>query len=118
MKTDAAINHILSEEFSWPRDLETMTEYRRLHDDHDGTECGEISMVVAPDGDVHIATVGLKPCESLRFRTCVGGGNSPMVRNALIVLAEAIRREDLDRLKDSRPLDSVTLKLEEQDDKH
>lgn len=64
----------------------------RRHDDTDG-EAGpehEISVGISRDGDAWV----LLPDRSLRFRGDFGGGMSPRVRRALIVLAEAIRRDN------------------------
>lgn len=40
---------------------------------------------------------GLHPGATLRFRTFGGGGLSPRTRNALMILAEAIRRDKEER---------------------
>lgn len=80
----------------WASTLEVMTPYSRLHDDHDGEFRGNITVTLSPDGD---AWVSADTLESLRFRTPMGGGNSPRVRNALMLLALAIK------LDEEHPLD-------------
>lgn len=80
----------------WPHSLATQTAYTRTQDDTDG-ESGaghQLSLAVGPDGDVWVEC-GTQ-IRSLRFRTWAGGGQSLRVRNALLVLAEAIRRDNLE----------------------
>lgn len=70
--------------------------FRRRHDDTDG-ERGpeqEISLGFSPDGDAWLLLAGLT---SLRFRIPAGGGSSPRVQRALVILAEAIRRDNEER---------------------
>ncbi len=90
------IEKLFDENFEWPNNLKTGL-YERLHDDHDGTGQGHLSVSISPDGDAWIKTNGTIH-QYLRFRTHGGGGGSLRVRNALIILAEAIR---LDNLKSS-----------------
>ena len=81
-----------------------MQEYRRLHDDHDGTFKGWLTVMFGVDGDAYIATEG---GELIRFRTPVGGGGaSPRTYSALKVLAEAIRLDN-EALPRERPLGPV-----------
>ncbi len=77
----------------WPETLETHVLYARRHDDTDGeTEAKhDLTVGVGSDGDVWVVQAGY---QTLRFRTGLGGGQSPRVRNALLVLAEAIRRDN------------------------
>jgi hypothetical protein len=65
--------------------------YSRLHDDHDGEFTGKISVVFSPDSD---AWVYIDKRDGLRFRTYSGGGASLRVRNALIILALAIKLDN------------------------
>jgi hypothetical protein len=51
-------------------------------------------VVIGPDGDCWVTAGG---GQTLRFRTWAGGGHSLRVRQALMVLAEAIRRDNEDR---------------------
>ena len=80
----------------WPPCLETRKPYCRRHDDTDGdlSVAQEISVTIGPDGDVWVAARGTP---AMRFRMYAGGGESLRVRNALLVLAEAIRRDNEDR---------------------
>ena len=90
----------------WIPDLETQIAYSRLHDDHDGTFMGRISVSFTPDGDAWV-DVDQKPLRSLRFRTDFGGGGlSPRVRNALIVLAYAIKLDNEERPHERPPENS------------
>jgi hypothetical protein len=76
----------------WIPGLETKKFYERLHDDHDGTFEGRIMVVITEHGDIGVQTDG----ESLlRFRVpIIGGGMSPRVRNALMILAFAIKLDN------------------------
>lgn len=77
----------------WPPELEADIAYSRLHDDTDGADQGRIIVGFTRDGDAWIETDRHKG-PALRFRTDFGGGNSPLVRNALVLLALAIRLEE------------------------
>ncbi len=88
--TTKDIDALLGEHMIWPEGLEAATQYRRTHDDHDGTCDGKISVVIGHDGDAWVDLQGKRPCESLRYRTYQGGGRSLRVRNALLILAYAI----------------------------
>ena len=92
--TTKDIESLLGEKMIWPEGLESRTQYKRLHDDHDGTREGSISLVIGDDGDAWIDIQGKRPMESLRYRTFQGGGGSLRVRNALLILAYAIMREN------------------------
>ena len=85
-----AMNTLLEGQFMAP--IEDMTSYSRVHDDCDGDPSQSLDVIMSPDGDIHLVAGTI----SLRFRTFHGGGMSPRVRNALIVLAEAIRRDNAD----------------------
>ena len=73
-----------------------MTTVTRRQDDTDGSieMEHEILLSVGPDGDMYIAQF---PGKWLRFRTEGGGGGSPRTHNALRILHEAIRLDNLDR---------------------
>ena len=86
------VRAILEQPF-WLQTLQTMHCYHRLHDDTDGKNTGAICVVIAPDGDIHAGV----DTPSLRFRTDGGGGASLRTRNALMILAEAIRLDNEDR---------------------
>lgn len=84
------IRAILERPF-WPRQLNVGTEYTRLGDD----TSGELTVAIAPDADAWI-TVFSKPDpeefgQSHRFRSGFGGTENEEVRNALLVLAMAIK---------------------------
>ena len=80
----------------WINGLEAGEVYRRLHDDHDGTFTGILNVLIGPDGDCHTWT-DVQPGQSLRFRVPIlGGGMSPRVRNALMILAFAIKLDNDD----------------------
>ena len=88
-KTDQ-IRSILASSFYIPS-LDTEGVYQILEDDSpDGT----LSVCISNDGDVHVQVM---PGEtkhaysSIRFRTFAGGGRHKRVRNAILILAEAIR---------------------------
>lgn len=77
----------------WPSTLSTQEGYVRRQDDTDGNVGPEQELAVTfgPDGDAWVMLPGF---QSLRFRSYFGGGQSLRVRNALLVLAEAIRRDN------------------------
>lgn len=79
----------------WIDELNTMMEYSRLHDDDGGTGLGRIGVMFSQDAD---AFVNFEPPHNrgcLRFRTqFTGGGRSPRVRNALMILALAIKLDN------------------------
>lgn len=70
--------------------------FTRRHDDTDGKRDleQELTVMFSPDGDAWIVA-GASP--SLRFRTDAGGGQSLRVQKALVILAEAIRRDNAER---------------------
>jgi len=78
----------------WLETLNTECEYRRQHDDHDGEPKGGLMVMFDPMGDAYISTDNNA---WLRFRTFGGGGQSLRTRNALMILAEAIRLDNQDR---------------------
>lgn len=91
--TPERIKEMLESNF-FPPDITPNTVYRREHDDcvrGDGED-----LIVASDvmGDMYISIKGNK---QLRFRTRGGGGESLRVRNALIILAEAIRLDNISK---------------------
>ena len=88
-----AIDHLLEGGY-WPQTLDTSYAYTRRHDDTDG-EFGvdhELTIAFGPEGDAWVVLP--QSLKSLRFRASSGGGKSLRVRNALLVLAEAIRRDN------------------------
>lgn len=91
---ERAINTLLEGYYPMPG-LEVMKAYTRRQDDTDGKRDTEqdLSIAMGPDGDAWV-DVGLIP---LRFRCGSGGGMSRRTRSALLVLAEAIRRDNAER---------------------
>ncbi len=91
MKTKPSIlDTLLEEPFPWPQTLDE-SGYSRQHDDTDGEPTGYLTVMFGPDGDAY---VGVDGTQLLRFRTHAGGGRSLRVHAALVVLAEAIRRDN------------------------
>ena len=86
------IKDILGDNF-WLHTLKTNTEYFRTHDDCDGDLTKRTSVQFDQGGAAHICLVNMAH-PACRFRTSGGGGNSLRVRNALLILAEAIRLDD------------------------
>ncbi len=84
------------EEPYWISELSSEEEYMRLHDDCDGTSTGILSVVIDRYGDAYVAT-DVGQLRNLRFRTFGGGGDSPRVRNALMILAYAIKLDNEER---------------------
>lgn len=87
---------IILESPFWIPELETGEWYARIHDDHDGTLMGNLSVIIDRCGDAHIAVEGVPSGNFLRFRTANGGGQSERVRNALMILAYAILLDSKD----------------------
>jgi hypothetical protein len=87
------VRELLDADF-WIQGLAPDTRYARLHDDHDGKFDGWLSVTIGDDGDAWVDA--FEPMSSgLRFRMpVIGGGASPRVRNALLILAEAIRLDN------------------------
>lgn len=77
--------------------------HSRVHDDHDGTFEGQLTVAMGPDGDMYL---WLDRPQAVRFRNFSGGGASLRVHNALRILAEAIRLDNLDRPR-VRPADQL-----------
>lgn len=76
----------------WPGSLHVQTIHARRQDDTDG-ETGpehDLAVYLSQDTDVFVLTNGA----NLRFREIFGGGMSPRTRNAPLVLAEVIRRNN------------------------
>lgn len=85
------LEKILNSDF-WIKSLKTQKDYFRTHDDCDGDMSQGVSVSIRPDGDVYVSTTHKEV--GCRFRMpFLGGGLSPRVRNALLILAMAI---DLD----------------------
>lgn len=89
-KTQSGIDEILSDNF-WPPKLEINKHYVTIHDDinSDSENPDAIHVSIDRFGDCYVSTTG----RPLRFRTFGGGGKFLRVRNALVLLAEAIRQE-------------------------
>lgn len=103
LSVSRALNTLLEGSY-WLPSLTVRTGYSRRQDDTDGDRGPAQTLTVAlgPDGDAWV----LQPppnSPDFRFRTHAGGGQSPRVRNALLVLAEAIRRDNEDRPQPTAP---------------
>lgn len=81
----------LLESYYWIPTLSTDKSYFRQHDDTDGKADGVLQINFDRFGDAWISIDGRK---MLRFRTGCGGGSSLRTRNALMILAEAIRLDN------------------------
>lgn len=82
----------------WPEGINSGEVYQRFEDD---SPTGFIQVVFGEDGDAHFAVIQDRDPNdfrfSMRFRMpMIGGGESPRVRNALLILAEAIRLDNED----------------------
>jgi len=80
----------------WLQTLDTRHGYTRRQDDTDGQRdhAQNLEVMIGPDGDCWLTAGG---GQMLRFRTWAGGGMSVRTRQALMVLAEAIRLDNEDR---------------------
>lgn len=101
-KAQKMVEQLLSEPY-WLPNLDTRTSYWRYEDD---SPLGQLIISFSPDGDGHIHVMAEHdpnegPKWSQRFRMpMMGGGQSPRVRNALLILAEAIRLDNIDSPQD------------------
>lgn len=88
--------HNLLNSYFWLDTLDTMEMYQRYQDDHPEEH---ISVSFGSDSDAHLSifSVTKQAWPSVRFRVMQGGGQSRRVRNALIILAEAIRLDNEER---------------------
>ncbi|MFA5651964.1 MAG: hypothetical protein WC933_01225 [Candidatus Paceibacterota bacterium] len=97
---DKKIERLLKSVLTWPEELKTDVPYRRKHDDNEGkNEYLQVSFTC--DGDAWIKINKPSPSiahgSSLRFRMVpCGGGASPRVKNALMILAYAIHLDNKD----------------------
>jgi hypothetical protein len=90
----------------WPEGVEMNTIYQVPCDDKGRNGGSWLSVRVANDGDVHVAMqdwedIGEEgsipdPFPSIRIRTFAGGGRHLRTRQALLWLADAIRRDNED----------------------
>lgn len=86
----------------WPEGLELSRHYRILCDDRGRGPGSWLQVFVADDGDVHVAMQEWEdipegrpdPLPSIRIRTAIGGGKNHRTRQALLWLADAIRRDN------------------------
>jgi len=90
--TACAVN--LLESPFWPNGLEVDKLYTRIHDDCEGRTEEKISVGFSVDGDAWISTYA-HHAPMMRFRMpIIGGGNSPRTRNALLLLALAVKLDN------------------------
>ncbi len=86
---------------TWPDGLEPGKVYRIPCDDKGRNGGSWLQVFVANDGDVHVAMQDWEeipegrpnPIPSIRIRTWAGGGRFLRTRQALLWLADAIRRD-------------------------
>lgn len=90
---------------AWPEGLEKGKVYRLLCDDKGGKGGTWLCLQVAEDGDVHVTMQDWEdipegipnPIPSLRSRTFFGGGRSLRAHQALLWLADGVRRDEEER---------------------
>jgi hypothetical protein len=83
-----AIDTIFNKHF-WPDGLSAKDFCYIPTDDNDGDHSKGLQVVFSEDGDAWIITTP----EGCRFRTGIGGGRNMRVRNALLLLALAIKAD-------------------------
>jgi len=92
------VTRVLLEESFWLSTVKTNVLYQRFEDD---SRLGHIGVAFSPDSDGWIEIFSQPdPDEGtsvFRFRTYFGGGQSLRVRNALMILAEAIRLDNAEK---------------------
>ena len=89
--TTKQLTEILESAF-FPEGIEANNCYFRTHDDCDGDRSEGINVVIGPDSDAWIAIHQRN--NSCRYRTYYGGGLSKRTRNALLILALAIKLDN------------------------
>lgn len=89
-----ALDFVLEENY-WIDLTDTIDFYSCQQDDTDGSDddSNNFSLAVDFTGDVHIVIHAGK-FRTLRFRPPAGGGKSERVRKALVIVMEAIRRDN------------------------
>lgn len=91
---DEEIKKILETPF-WPQGVDSDRAYFRTHDDCDGNTMFGTGVAFSQDGDAWIWTTAQFAGSSCRYRMpMIGGGRSPRVRNALLILAMAIKMDN------------------------
>lgn len=95
------LKKILENPIPWPDGLRTDTDYSRLHDDHDGEFTGRLHVGFISNSDAIVSIEyeragKVEVSEMLRFRNWAGGGRSLRTYNALVMLAEAIRLDQIE----------------------
>lgn len=86
----------------WPDGLGTSIHYEVLCDDKGRNRGSWLRVMIAGDGDVHVSMQDWEdlpegsptPFPSIRIRTMAGGGRNTRTRQALLWLADAIRRDN------------------------
>lgn len=89
--TEKQLKKILETPF-FPESLKPMTNYFRTHDDCDGDRFEGINVTIGNDSDAWVGMVS--KMSACRYRTYFGGGLSPRTRNALLILALAIKLDN------------------------
>ena len=78
----------------WIPTLKADTSYFVMNDDCDGRRHEGISVLMDNQGDAWITINDERGCCFARIRTFAGGGHNDRTRNALMILAEAIRLDN------------------------
>lgn len=98
----SVLNFVLEDSY-WIETIEVGKIYERRHDDTDGcyNKSQYLSLIIDSSGnsDVHIFIHPGK-YRTLRFRNPFGGGKSERVRKALLIVMEAIRRDNKNNPED------------------
>jgi hypothetical protein len=111
-KVQAMVKKVLETPFL-PDEIVAEKCYFRTHDDCDGNKHEGVSVTITPDGDAWVET-RCKSFSSCRYRMpMLGGGNSPRVRNALLLLAVAIKLDN-DASKESEVIYGIQEKCKRQ----
>jgi hypothetical protein len=99
----------------WPPELEVDARYFRIQDDCDGDLSEGIEVSVDQMGDIFVQT-NCSPIHTCRYRTWGGGGRSLRVRNALLLLAIAIKMDN-DEHPVGKPMDPLEKPKEDSEKK-
>jgi hypothetical protein len=82
----------------WIPTLKANEPYFITNDDCDGETHEGVTVIIDSQGDAWITVAGKKGYGTSRIRNFNGGGHNHRTRNALMILAEAIRLDNEKRL--------------------
>jgi hypothetical protein len=95
-KVKRSIDFLLKEDWFPHWWTDKRDEFFISHDDCDGDQEEGLRILTYASGDVVLSVESSRRRRTLRFRTHTGGGRYLKVRNAVLILMEAIRQTEED----------------------